>query len=67
MRVFLEGKLRDILGKMEGHTQKRQRVAKSKESVGERMLLFVLHLEPDNDGGRITENVGVGRERTLQS
>ena len=38
---------------MEGHTQKQQRVAESKESVGERMLLFVLHLAPDNDGGLV--------------
>ena len=31
------------------------------------VLLFVLHLEPDSDGGRMMESVGVGRERTLQS
>ena len=31
------------------------------------LLLFVLHLEPDSDGGRIMESIGVGHERTLQS
>jgi len=30
-------------------------------------LLFVLCLEPDIDGGRIIESVGVGHERTFQS
>jgi hypothetical protein len=30
-------------------------------------VLLVLLLEPDSDGGRIVESVGVGRKRTLQS
>ena len=34
--------------------------------LGAVLSLFVLHLEPDSDGGRILESVGVGRKRTLQ-
>jgi len=31
------------------------------------VVICDLHLEPDSDGGRIIESVGVGRQRTLQS
>jgi hypothetical protein len=31
------------------------------------LLLFVSRLEPDSDGGRITESVGFDRERPGQS
>ena len=60
---LLEVKLRDILGEMEGHTHKKVATGGGvQRNVGERLLWFVLHLAPDNDGGRITESVGVGRE-----
>lgn len=35
--------------------------------AGIRLLLFVLRVEPDSNGGQIVESVGVGRKRTLQS
>ena len=54
---LLEGKLRDILGKMKGHTHKSSNGWRGPRKAweNESCLFVCLHLEPDNDGGRITE------------